>query len=44
MGGEQAYENKDWYSIDNTVATFNMLWNVIKDQKGLTINIVENYE
>lgn len=30
-------------SIDNTVATFNELYTIIKDQAGLTIQIVENY-
>lgn len=30
-------------SIDNTVATFNELYAIIKDQVGLTIQIVENY-
>jgi hypothetical protein len=31
-------------SIDNTVSTFNELYAIIKDQQGLTISIVENYE
>lgn len=30
-------------SIDNTVATFNELYAIIKDQPGLSISIVENY-
>lgn len=30
-------------SIDNTVLTFNELYTIIKDQTGLTINVVENY-
>ena len=29
-------------SIDNTVTTFNQLFNVIKDQKDITLTVVEN--
>ena len=30
-------------SIDNTVSTFNELYNIIQGQEGLTISIIENY-
>ena len=30
-------------SIDNTVSTFNELYTIIKDEKGLTLTVVENY-